>query len=187
MRMHAAGPRRRSSLRLRGFDYASPGVYFVTVCTHRKACFLGALVDGESRPSASSMMVAASWQELPVHYPSLELGSMVVMPNHVHAIVFLPEPVGAGPRPAPTPQGRSLQVSGGGRRVTLSEILRAFKSFSARRINVARGTPGAPVWQRGFYEHVIRGESDLGRIRRYIEQNPLRWAEDDETLSRVHP
>ncbi len=71
-------------------------------------------------------------------------------------------------------------MCGEGRRVSLSEILRAFRSFSARQINIERHTPGAPVWQRGFYEHVIRDEADLDRIRRYIEENPLRWAEDEE-------
>jgi len=183
MRSHAAKPRRRNALRLRGFDSASPGAYFVTVCTHRKACILGSVVDGESRPSATGKIVAAGWQELPDHYPSLEPDSMVVMPNHIYAIVFLPGPVGAGLRPAPTPHEGSSEGRGEGRRVTFSEVLRAFKSHSARRINIVRGTPGAPVWQRGFYEHVVRNEADLDRIRRYIEGSPQRWAEDDENPS----
>jgi REP element-mobilizing transposase RayT len=125
-------------------------------------------------------IVQASWYELPDHYASLELAAFVVMPNHVHGVVFLHGPVGAGLRPAPTPHERRTQVCGEGRRVSLSEILRAFRSFSARQINIERHTPGAPVWQRGFYEHVIRNEADLHRIRRYIEENPLRWAEDEE-------
>ena len=109
----------------------------------------------------------------------MRLDAFVVMPDHVHGVLWIAEPfdasVRAGLKPAPT------QGPGGGgawgRVHSLSEVVRGFKTFSARRINEARGTPGAAVWQRGFYEHVVRGEADLDRIRFYIERNPARWAE----------
>ena len=116
----------------------------------------------------SGQMVLDVWLELPKHYPHVVLDAFVVMPNHVHGIIGLTEQqVGAGLRPAPTM----------GRRHGLPEIVRAFKSFSARRVNAYLETSG-PLWQRGYYEHVIRDEASLSRIREYILNNPLRWAYD---------
>ncbi len=180
MERRIARPRRRSSLRLRGFDYASPGAYFSTVCTHRRACILASMEDGASRLTTAGRIVAACWLELPEHYACMGLDAFVILPNHVHGVIVLHGTVGAGLRPAPTPQHDMRRGCREGRPVTLTEVVRAFKGFSARRINLERRTPGAPVWQRGFYEHVIRDEADLHRIRRYIEENPLRWAEDEE-------
>jgi len=96
------------------------------------------------------------------------LDGFVVMPNHVHGIIVLTDDsaVGAGLKPAPTKMH------------ALPEIVRAFKTFSARAINACQGLRGASVWQRNYYEHVVRDESDLSRIRKYIEENPARWAED---------
>ena len=98
------------------------------------------------------------------------------MPNHIHGIVILrddvsPATVGAGFKSAPTP------------RHPLTEVIRALKTFSARRINQLRGTPGEPVWQRNYYEHVVRDERDLCRIRDYVADNPSRWADDVENLA----
>ena len=107
------------------------------------------------------------------------------MPNHIHGIVVISDHdaaaglVGAGLRPAPTEPV--------GRRHGLPEIIRAFKGFSARRVNALRGTPGAPVWQRNYYEHIIRDEIDLDRIRQYILDNPLRWEEDRENPAAPAP
>lgn len=123
--------------------------------------------------------VAACWADLPRHYEHAVLDVFVVMPNHVHGIVTLsdaptgasgaPTTVGAGLRPArQTPM----------RRHGLSEIMRGFKTFSARRVNEIRGTSHVPVWQRGFYDRVIRREDELRQVREYIVNNPRRWADD---------
>jgi putative transposase len=108
------------------------------------------------------------------------------MPNHVHGIIVLVDDdiVGAGfkptpTKPTPTKPAPTIAVT---KRHGLPEIVRAFKSFSARRINAMRDTNGAPFWQRGFYEHIVRNERELDAIRRYILDNPLKW-----TLDRDNP
>ncbi len=140
-----------------------------------------------------------AWMDLPNHYHHAELGAFVIMPNHVHGIIllnddrrggspisggtFLPDESRAGVKPLPPSQTRPYNPIKP--RHGLSEIVRAFKSFSARRINYLRKSEGIPVWQRNYYEHIIRNEPEMDRISRYIESNPLRWADDDENRVRT--
>ena len=168
---------RRRSIRLPGFDYAQPGAYFVTICTWDRACVLGQVVNDEINLSQAGRVVQATWEDLPRHFPHVRLDAWIVMPNHVHGIIVLTDPddmpVGAGFKPAPA-------NNSGSPRHGLPEIVRAFKTFSSRRINAARSTVGAPFWQRNYYEHVIRNDESLNRIRQYIKDNPARWHEDPE-------
>ena len=130
-------------------------------------------MNGEVATNENGKIVSAAWDDLVNHYQALHLDEFVVMPNHVHGILFikdasvLPGTTRAGLRPAPTLTG-------------LPEVIRAFKSFSARRINQLRRTPGARVWQRNYYERVIRNENELTRAREYILNNPRKWSEDQE-------
>ena len=168
---------RRRSLRLPRFDYTQQGAYFVTICTRNRACLLGDIVEGRMHLSEAGRLAQVAWEDLPHHYPHVQIDVWVIMPNHMHGIVILaeaqateddmPVDVGAGLKPAPTRHG-------------LPEILRAFKTFSARRINALHNTVGTPFWQRNYYEHIIRNEAALNRIRQYIADNPARWAEDPE-------
>ena len=170
----------RRSIRLQGYDYSQSGAYYVTIVAHRRECLFGEIVpvgaDLKSAPTAPTMqlneygkIVERAWFDLPNHYPHIELGTFCIMPNHVHAVIIIVGAgVGAGLRPAPT------------ERHPLSEIVRAFKSFSARRINELRKTQGIPVWQRNYYEHIIRNTEEHNRIHLYIEANPANWLEDNE-------
>ena len=147
----------------------------MTICTHDRQCLFGEVADGGMRLNAYGQIVTECWDDLVNHYPHVELDAFVVMPNHVHGIIVLIQDdqiVGAGFKPAPTPHTT--------RRHALPEIIRGFKTFSSRRINHIRNTPDVPVWQRSYYEHVIRNEEDLGRIRQYIVDNPACWPEDAE-------
>lgn len=123
------------------------------------------------KPNRQGQVVEECWRALPLHYPQIELDSFVVMPNHVHGIVLIHDDgfVGAGLRPAPTRY-----------RYPLSEIVRAFKSFSARRINAIQNAAGRPVWQRNYFEHIVRSERSLNRIRQYIGNNVAQWQCDRE-------
>ena len=165
------------SKRLPRHDYSQPGAYFITICAADRRCIFGEVADGEIRLNKNGLIVAEQWARLPSHYPDASLDEFVIMPNHVHGIICLsdgnPSSVGAGFKPARASQPTK-------RRDGLPEIIRGFKTFSSRRINQLRGTPGNPVWQRNYYEHVVRGEDDLDRIRRYIVENPLKWADDPE-------
>jgi putative transposase len=173
MKFESDKPRRRS-LRLPGYDYAQAGAYFVTICTQNRECLFGQIIDRGMQVNPYGMVVQSCWDDLPKHYRHVELDVFVIMPNHVHGIILLTNPktatdVGAGLKPAPTQVGKHH---------ALSEIIRAFKTFSSQRINQLRGLPGTPLWQRNYYEHVIRGEKELHNLRQYIANNPLQWALD---------
>lgn len=183
----------RQPIRLQGFDYSSAGAYFVTIVVHGRECLFGEVVDGMMKLNRFGEIVNHAWFDLPRHYRHVTLGAFIIMPNHVHGIIVLNN------------DGRGGSVSGGIalsdmtitgqtampanpetrpyvpiKRHPLSEIVRAFKSFSAKRINVLRCTQGIPVWQRNYYEHIIRNDREMERIWHYIETNPSKWAEDDE-------
>ncbi len=169
------GRHHRRSIRLHGYDYSQAGAYAVTACTHGQASLFGRIANGEMRLNAAGRLAESVWDGLPGHYPHVALDAFVVMPNHVHGIIILadadqPPPVGAGFKPAPTMRTRH----------GLPEIVRAFKTFSARHINECRRTPGLRVWQRNYFEHVIRNDDALNRIRQYIVDNPAKWSEDRE-------
>jgi REP element-mobilizing transposase RayT len=164
-------PRRRS-IRLREYDYTQVGAYFITVVACGRTALFGRITGGETRLNEFGRIVERSWADLPEHYFGVQCDAFVVMPNHIHGIIVLGEPiVGAGFKPAPT------------RRHGLPEIVRALKTFSARRINEMRHTPAMPVWQRNYYEHIIRGDGELLRVREYILNNPLDWENDRENPS----
>ena len=156
---------KRKRLRLREYDYSSSGAYFVTICVQDGQSILGRICDGAMILDAAGEIVDRYWKELVLHYPTIALDSFVVMPNHVHGIIFLqPEDARTGLRPVPT----------------LSDIVHAFKTFSANEINRQQGVRGQPVWQRGFYERVVRDDEELNRIRQYIQDNPAQWELDKE-------
>ena len=165
------------SKRLPRYDYSQPGAYFKTICAADRLCIFGEIVDGEIRLNKNGLIVAEQWAGLPSHYPNTVLDQFVIMPNHVHAIICLtigsPSSVGAGFQPAHASQPTKPEHG-------LPEIIRGFKTYSSIEINRLRGTLGKPVWQRNYYEHVVRTENDLDAIRKYIVENPLKWAEDQE-------
>jgi putative transposase len=140
----------RRSIRLRGYDYRKGGAYFLTICTFQRECLFGSVECGDIRLNEQGELVKKAWLELPVHYLNVALDLFVVMPNHVHGVILLD--VGknsggagldwAGWKPAPT--GDSVKCHG------LAEIVRGFKTFSARGINSLRNNHGCPVWQRNY-------------------------------------
>jgi len=127
------------------------------------------------RLSHFGVIVERCWEDLVNHYPDVALDEFVVMPNHVRGVIWLRDAGRAGLKPAPTSEG--------GRRHGLPEIVRALKTFSARKINELRGTPGGPVWQRNYYERVVRSERELNAIREYIRANQLNWHLDRENVA----
>ena len=161
--------RHRRSIRLQGYDYSQAGAYYVTIVVWRREHIFGEIVGAGLKPTRTAEMqlnrfgqiVNDAWYDLPKHYPHIELDAFCIMPNHVHAIIVLND------NPAV-------------KRHPLSEVVRAFKSFSARRINSLRNTQGIPVWQRNYYEHIIRNQEDYLSKSGYILDNPFNWDNDDE-------
>ena len=153
----------RHSVRLPTYDYRQPGAYFVTVVCRERALLL-------EDPSYREI-VGQAWLWLASQYEYVVLDQYVIMPNHLHGIVFIRDPGRGGSRTAPTD---------GDKRKPLGRLVGAFKTVSTKRINQMRRTPGLPVWQRNYYEHVIRDEHELDRIRQYIIDNPACWETDPE-------
>jgi len=173
----------RRSIRLPGYDYTQPGAYFITVCTQNRDCLF-------DDPVLRSV-VETYWQAIPRHFPHVTLDAWVVMPNHVHGIIvitvgarhsqrtplFMHEPGSSEIHPPMQSLSRNALPL---QRGSLGAIVGNFKSVMARRINRIHHTPGMDVWQRNYYEHIIRNERALQRIREYIVNNPLRWDLDIE-------
>ena len=142
------GRHHRRSVRLKGYDYAQAGAYFVTICIQGRACLFGDVVNRQMRVNKCGQVVADSWLWLSGRYPYVGLDEWVVMPNHLHGIMILTEPGGRdGSRTAPTENRKSI-----------GRLIGAFKTVSTKRLNEMRNTPGVPVWQRNYYEHIIRSE-----------------------------
>jgi putative transposase len=169
---------KRKSLRLPGYDYSQAGAYFVTICAQARKSLFGKVLGDEMHMNEYGRTVQGGWRKLPSHYPSIQLDYFTIMPNHVHGIICL---VGAG---FTRPEILSFPVGGETpprqQFPNLSAIIGYFKFHSTKQINEIRHTPGAKVWQRGFYDHVIRNDESLNRIRNYIITNPNRWHLDRE-------
>jgi putative transposase len=178
---------RVESTRLRGFDYAKNGAYFITIITKNRICLFGEIthcgaVETGLRPvsitdptvtisfdilipkmiiSDAGKIVSDCWYDLPKHYNNIILDEFILMPNHIHGIIKI--------------QNRN----DGNIKHGLSEFMRAFKSFSSRRINEINGRVKNEIWQSRFYDHVIRSEDELSRIQIYIRNNVFNWRNEN--------
>lgn len=252
----------RRSIRLRDYDYTQSGAYFVTLCTHERLPLFGAVVSGEMVCNVWGQIVQACWDEIPAHYPMVELDAFVVMPNHMHGIIVITggdsvvthsvgaqyiaplrsaasqqsqsstrmESANEKSIPMQSANGQQVQAQSGddGVRVQLGDdgvraqsggndvraqyiapvqppiqqsttpqqppkrgatpnnvtpnslgsIVRTFKAAVTRQINRLPDAPDHPLWQRNYYEHIIRNEAALNHIHAYIVSNPAKWAED---------
>ena len=154
----------RRSIRLKNYDYSSPGSYYITVCVAERQHVFVHIQNRIMHLNMFVHIVQECWYELPQHYPHVHLDAWVVMPDHIHGIIVLTEYTDNAVMPEHT-------------RHALPEIVRALKSFSARRINILRNTIGTPLWQRNYYDCIIRDQQHLHNTRQYIANNPARWAE----------
>ncbi|MDO8811262.1 MAG: transposase [Gallionella sp.] len=168
----------RRSIRLRSYDYSQAGAYFITLCTQKRECLFGAVVDDGMRLNDVGRMVQNVLGALPDHYSCVGLDSFVVMPNHIHGIIMLHD-VGAQFIVPNNDQG-AANPGAMNRAPTIGGIIRAFKACCTHGINQLRSVQGVSLWQRNYYEHVIRNEPSLQEIREYIANNPAQWAIDRE-------
>ncbi|MGH7702698.1 MAG: transposase [Gemmatimonadales bacterium] len=156
----------RRSIRLQAWDYAEIGAYFVTLNAHRRAHLFGKVARGRVVLSVYGAVARDEWLRTARLRPEIELDAFVVMPDHMHGIIRI-----TTRRTSRCPRAGNLHREP----ETLGSILAGYKAACTSRINVLRGTPGGVVWQRNYYEHIIRTSGALARIRRYIETNPARW------------
>ncbi len=158
----------RRSIRLKGFDYRSPGAYVVTICTQHWRCLLGSIDDKTMHMNDAGAMVLDVWNELPGQLPNVELDAFVVMPNHVHGIVVL----------ATSGEGLLEMTI-----TSLSDVVQRFKSLTTHRYGAGVRDNGwepfpGRLWHRNYFERVIRNERELAAFRAYIEDNPAAWEKD---------
>lgn len=171
------------NIRLPKYDYSREGSYFVTICAQDRLFVFGDIAEKQMKLNKWGLIVEQCWHNLVKHYTGIELDAFVIMPNHVHGIIKITGniTVGDGFKPSPTGTGENTKTHG------LTEIVRAFKTFSARKINEQRNTQGQKVWQRNYYEHIIRNEISLDKIREYIINNPRNWHTDGNNPHRIKP
>jgi len=169
-------PGKRRSIRLEDYDYSQEGAYFVTICARGGGCgkgkgasgsaksVFGNIKNGEMTLNGMGRIINDSWKWLGEQYGGTETDEFTVMPNHLQGIICMNDTrMGVNPI----------------KRKTLGRLIGAFKTVSTKQINAIRNTPGAGLWQRNFYEHVIRDEADLNRVREYIINNPAGWEKDE--------
>jgi len=177
----------RRSIRLSRYDYSQTGAYFVTICIQNQKFLLGEIIDGEVQLNDAGRMISMTWEGLPNRFPSAETDQFIVMPNHIHGIIILTKDctrehkVDGEHKVRPYGEGRPRGTLPG----TISRIIQALKSITTNEYIVGvRQNSWTPfqgrLWHRNYYEHVIRDENELNRIREYIIYNPANWSEDRE-------
>jgi len=164
----------RKSIRLSGYDYSQSGMYFITICSHGKLPIFGNIIAKILLLSEIGKIVNKEWQKTATIRRNIELDDYVIMPNHLHGIITIINDKGRGTvHRAPT-----HEIFGKPTTNSIPTIIRSFKATTTKQINILRNSPGSKVWQRGYYEHVIRNEEALERIRDYIVTNPENWSRD---------
>ncbi len=169
---------KRRSIRLKEYDYSQIGAYFLTICTYHRQCLLGDMVDGGVVLSSIGTIVVEEWLRSAEIRKEIELDAFVIMPNHLHGIVAIHRGERQTVSECLESQRRAMKAK------TIGSFVSGFKAAATVRANELCGIPGQSLWQRNYYEHVIRGEKELNRIREYIENNPLRWQIDRENPDR---
>jgi len=173
----------RRSIRLKGYDYSQPGWYFVTICIQNREMILGNIENGMMILINIGKIINHHWQRQPHIFKNIELDRYQIMPNHLHGIIHI-----AGVKHSEKHISEKLNDSGGNASPlqpphgtvpgSLGAIMQNFQSVTARKINKIRKTPAARLWQRNYYDHIIRDENDYLTHWRYIEENPMKWHED---------
>jgi REP element-mobilizing transposase RayT len=149
----------RRWVRLREYDYSTPGAYFVTICADGRRCIFGSSEDASIRLTSWGAMARTEWERLGKRWSNVSIDEFVVMPNHIHGLVLI--------------------IDNGERAPKLGSIVNAFKGDVVKRVRDVSGNSSMALWQRSYYDHIVRDQDELDRIREYIRNNPAQWAEDE--------
>lgn len=169
----------RRSIRLKNYDYSQSGAYFVTTCVQNRQCIFGDVNDAVMHLNTLGHLVEQVWEEISAHFCNVDLDAAIVMPNHFHGILMLVDsPNNQTIGQSQMPEDTIWQS----KKPTLGQVVGYFKYQTTKRINKIRNMSGEKVWQRNYYEIIIRDRNSLARIRHYIENNPKKWNQDQ-----LHP
>lgn len=181
-------PKRKKN-RLSGYDYSESGLYFVTICTQEREDLFGNVIEGWMVLNDVGKIIEKTWSEIPIIFPNIEIDTLQIMPDHVHIIISVGADLRVCPQQASTiNKPNTLNDNNGSTRrstPTLGTYIQRFKTMTTHRYingihNFGWRRFNRRLWQRNYYEHVIRDEEDLDRIRYYIEQNPVNWEKDTQ-------
>jgi putative transposase len=194
---HGSDDRHRRSMRLRGYDYSQAGAYFITICTQNRERLFGDIVTVGATPRGcpvavlndAGRMVQAVWEEIPMNYAGMDIDEFVVMPNHAHGILVVSTAVDGQSHEIRNGQARGPAPTAHIAPLSLGDIVHRFKTMTTKRYADGVKQSGwqpfeGRLWQRNYWEHIIRDEMELNRIREYIRNNPGRWNEDRMNLNR---
>ena len=176
----------RRSIRLQGYDYSQAGAYFVTICTQNRECLFGNIMTGDVHLNSIGKIVHEQWNVIPQRFPTVELDAFVVMPNHIHGIFVVGAPL-AGAQILATANRATANRATARVAPTVGDIVGAYKSLCVHHglLWIQKNQPHrmlGRLWQRNYWEHIIRNETELNRIREYIHNNPVQWE-----LDKLHP
>ena len=171
---------RRRSIRLKGHDYSKPGYYHVTICSQDRECLFGEIIDRKMTLNEIGEIIDMQWRNLSVKYPRIGNNDYVIMPNHLHRIIHIQRRGGV----APPVDGKSPGNPGAGtaplhKTPNLGQIVGFLKYITTKLVNTMYETPGKKLWQRGFFDQILRNETDVYEIRTYIKNNPRNWIDDE--------
>lgn len=184
----------RKSIRLKGYNYAQAGLYFITICTHNREHLFGLIMNGKMVLNNAGRVAVKCWQDIPAHFPMATLHEYVVMPNHIHGIIEIISPknellsVGANDHSTQNDHTDNNRANGNSPlRITsfrspsqsIGSIIRGFKIGVTKWVRYENGfAQNTQIWQRNYYEHIIRNDAEYNRIANYILNNPAKWDDD---------
>ena len=197
--------RRKNTLRLKSYDYSWSGAYFITICSYKKENIFGEIKNGLMYLNNAGKIIQTSWHQIPKNYENIILDDFVIMPNHIHGIIWIVGAIHESPnvtqaiyespkikrKNQESLKDNSSQNNGvirelplriERRKMLLSKIIGKFKMNSSRKINNICNSKGSHVWQRGYYDHIIRNDDDLNNTKLYIQNNPSNWDKDKNNL-----
>ena len=168
----------RHSIRLPNYDYAQPGAYFITIVTYQRTLLFGNIVNEEMQLNNFGKIVDECWRAIPDHFPNVELRAYIIMPNHIHGIIMINDHGATMSSSSSVGARHASPLPHGVKSHSIGAIVGSFKSTVTRRIGREFNSTG--IWQRNYYEHIIRNEKDLQNKTNYIEANPMLWNVDNE-------
>ena len=163
----------RRSIRLQGFDYSQPGCYFLTICSVERKCIFGSIENGQPKESALGQIIRACWLRIPNHFPAVETDAFVIMPNHLHGILNIK-------KHASGHDGPNREAFSSPTFASIPTIVRTFKAGVTRLARQRGQWSGGAIWQRNYFERVIRNGEEYADTCRYIAENPLQWELDED-------